>query len=62
MSMRLWGEGQAETVLNKLSTDETIGPSTSLSNIGIKREISENEVVLEDITDQGKFTGKRGFS
>lgn len=57
MSMRLWG-GTAHEVLNKLSNDETIGPSTSLSNIGIRQEIGENEILLEDITNQGKFTAR----
>lgn len=57
MSMRLWG-GTAKTVLNKLAADETLGPSTSLSNIGIRKEIGENETLLEDITNQGKFTAR----
>ncbi|NUC73615.1 hypothetical protein HTZ84_15090 [Haloterrigena sp. SYSU A558-1] len=57
MSMRLWG-GTAQEVLDKLSDDETIGSSTSLSNIGIRREVGDGEVVLEDITNQGKFTAR----
>jgi hypothetical protein len=58
MSMRLWGEGRAQEVFEKLSSDDTIGPSTSLSNIGIRREIDEEETLLEDITNQGKFTAR----
>lgn len=58
MSMRLWGEGRAKQVFELLSSDENVGPSTSLSNVGIRREFGDGATLLEDITNQGKFTAR----
>lgn len=57
MSMRLWGE-TAKHVLGTLSQDEDLGSSTSLSNVGIRREFEEGRVLLEDIKHTAKFTAR----
>ncbi|WP_435551393.1 hypothetical protein [Natrinema sp. CGMCC1.2065] len=57
MSMRLWGEN-ANKVLSTLSSDETLGKSTSLSNVGIRRPFDDGRVLLEDITHTAKFTAR----
>ncbi|QFU82599.1 hypothetical protein [Natronorubrum aibiense] len=57
MSMRLWGEN-AKKVLSTLSGDETLGKSTSLSNVGIRRAFDDGRILLEDITHTAKFTAR----
>ncbi|MHC3438949.1 hypothetical protein ACYJ1Y_12840 [Natrialbaceae archaeon A-gly3] len=57
MSMRLWGEN-AQKVLSTLSADETLGKSTSLSNVGIRKSFDDGRVLLEDITHTAKFTAR----
>ncbi|MCT9096825.1 hypothetical protein [Haloarchaeobius sp. HME9146] len=56
LSMRLWGNS-ADEVLDTLRTNQNISGSTSLSNVGIKKEFGER-VLLSDITYQSKFTAR----
>ncbi|MDL0143641.1 hypothetical protein [Halobacterium salinarum] len=56
LSMRLWGNS-ADEVLDTLRTNENISSSTSLSNVGIKKEYGER-VLLSDVTYQSKFTAR----
>lgn len=56
LSMRLWGD-TADEVLETLRTNENISGSTSLSNVGIRKEY-DNRVLLNDITYQSKFTAR----
>lgn len=54
LSMRLWGETASE-VLETLKSDNNISKSTTLSNVGIRKEYHEKRL-LSDITYKSRFT------
>ncbi len=58
LSMRLWGY-TAPKVLKALRSNDELKHSIALSGVGIKRILNGNEeFIIEDITYQGKFTGR----
>jgi len=57
LSMRLWGEN-APKVLKTLRKDEDLSGSIALSGIGLKKFVSEEDFVINDISYWAKFTAR----
>jgi len=57
LSMRLWGE-TALKVLKTLKKDEDLSGSIALSGIGLKKFLSDEDFIINDISYWAKFTAR----